>query len=95
MDETMRKKDLVEEVAKVLPTKKEAQAAVEAVFDSIRDALSKGESVTVVGFGTFKPELRRERKARKITTGEEIIIEARNVPKFVPGKNLKEEVAGS
>jgi DNA-binding protein HU-beta len=49
----MNKGDLVNEVAKVVSTKKEAQAAVDCVFSSITKALKKGDTLTVVGFGTF------------------------------------------
>ena len=49
----MNKKDLVNEVAKVVSTKKEAQAAVDCILSSISDAMKKGDSVTLVGFGTF------------------------------------------
>lgn len=86
----MNKGDLVAEVAKVVSTKKEAQAAVDCVFSSITEALSKNDTVTLVGFGTFKAVERQARKGRNPQTGEEIDIAARNVPKFVPGKALKD-----
>lgn len=88
----MNKGDLVNEVAKVVSTKKEAQAAVDCVIDSITKALKKKGSVTLVGFGTFKVEKRKARKGRNPQTGEEIKIKAKKVPKFVPGKALKEAV---
>ena len=88
----MNKGDLVNEVAEVLNSKKDAQAAVECVFSTITDAMSEGESVTLIGFGTFKVVRREARKGRNPQTGEEMDIEARDVPKFVPGKNLKEAV---
>ncbi|MDM8552709.1 HU family DNA-binding protein [Desulfobacterales bacterium HSG2] len=88
----MNKGDLVNEVAEVLNSKKDAQSAVECVFSTITDSLSEGESVTLIGFGTFKVVRREARKGRNPQTGEEMDIEARDVPKFVPGKNLKEAV---
>jgi nucleoid DNA-binding protein len=88
----MNRADLINEVAKVVSTKKEAQTAVEAVFDAIKKALKKKDSVTVVGFGTFKVDKRKARKGRNPRTGEEIKIKARKVPKFVPGKSLKDAV---
>ena len=88
----MNKGDLVNEVAKVVSTKKEAQAAVDCVFSSITKALKKGDSLTVVGFGTFKVAQRKARKRRNPQTGEEIDIKASKAPKFTPGKSLKEAV---
>ena len=88
----MNKGDLVTEVAKVLNTKKEAQAAVECVFSSITKSLKKKATVTLVGFGTFKVDKRKARKGRNPQTGETIKIKAKKVPKFVPGKALKEAV---
>ncbi len=88
----MNKKDLVNEVAKVVSTKKEAQAAVDCILSSISDAMKKGDSVTLVGFGTFKPVKREARKGRNPQTGAPIDIKARRVPKFTPGKALKDAV---
>lgn len=86
----MNKGDLVAEVAKVVSSKKEAQAAVDCVFSAITNALAENETVTLVGFGTFKAVERQARKGRNPQTGEEIEIAARNVPKFIPGKALKD-----
>ena len=88
----MNKEDLVNEVAKAMNTKKEAQAAVDCVFSTITKALKKKDTVTLVGFGTFKVNRRKARKGRNPQTGEEIKIKAKNVPKFVPGKALKDSV---
>lgn len=88
----MNKGDLVNEVAKVVSTKREAQAAVDSIFSSITQALKKKDTVTLVGFGTFKVDKRKARKGRNPQTGEEIKIKAKNVPKFVPGKALKDAV---
>ena len=88
----MNKADLVNEVAKVVKTKKEAQAAVDCVFATITNALKKGDAVTLVGFGTFKVQERKARKGSNPQTGAEIFIEARKVPKFVAGKPLKDGV---
>jgi nucleoid DNA-binding protein len=88
----MNKSDLVGEVAKVVKTKKEAQAAVDCVFSSITKALKKKDTVTLVGFGTFKVEKRKARMGRNPQTGDPIKIKAKKVPKFVPGKALKEAV---
>ena len=88
----MNKGDLVNEVAKVTSTKKEAKAAVDCIFSSITKALKKKDTVTLVGFGTFKVERRKARKGRNPQTGEEIKIKAKKVPKFVAGKALKSAV---
>ena len=88
----MNKADLVNEVAKVLNTKKDAQAAVDVVFSSITEALGQGDDVSLVGFGTFKVGNRKARKGRNPQTGEEIHIAASKIPKFVAGKALKEAV---
>jgi nucleoid DNA-binding protein len=88
----MNKGDLVNEVVKVVNTKKEAQAAVDCVFSTITKALKKKDTVTVVGFGTFKVSKRKARTGRNPQTGEEIKIKAKNVPRFVPGKALKDAV---
>lgn len=88
----MNKTDLVNEVAGVVSTKKEAQEAVNCVISSITKALKKGEDVTLTGFGTFKVVKRKARKGRNPSTGEEIKIKASKAPKFTPGKGLKEAV---
>ncbi len=88
----MNKGDLINEVAKVVGTKKEAQEAVDCVFSTITKALKKKDTVTLIGFGTFKVEKRKARKGRNPQTGEEIKIKAKKVPKFVPGKALKDAV---
>ncbi|MBN1105583.1 MAG: HU family DNA-binding protein [Deltaproteobacteria bacterium] len=89
----MNKGDLVNEVAKVVSSKKEAQAAVDCVFSAITTALKKKNAVTLVGFGTFKVDKRKARKGRNPQTGEEIKIKAKNVPKFIAGKALKDAVS--
>lgn len=88
----MNKNDLINEVAKVVKTKKDAQAAVDRVFLSITEALGRGDSVSLIGFGTFKTVERKSRKGRNPQTGEELYIAASKAPKFVPGKALKAAV---
>ena len=88
----MNKGDLINDVAKVVSTKKEAQEAVDCVFSSITKALTKGDAVTLVGFGSFKVVERKARKGRNPQTGEEIDIKASKAPKFTPGKSLKDAV---
>ena len=88
----MNKGELIDEVAKVVSTKKEAQVAVDCVLSSITNALKKGEDVTLTGFGSFKVVKRKARKGRNPSTGEAIKIKATKAPKFTPGKSLKEAV---
>jgi DNA-binding protein HU-beta len=65
---------------------------VDCVLSSITKALGKGDSVSLIGFGTFKVAERKARKGRNPQTGEEIDITASKVPKFVAGKALKDAV---
>ena len=88
----MNKSNLVNQVAKVVCTKKEAKAAVDCVFSTITKALKKKDAVTLIGFGAFKVAQRKARKGRHPRTGEEIKIKAKKVPRFVPGKALKDAV---
>jgi nucleoid DNA-binding protein len=88
----MNKADLVNEVAKVVATKKAAQEAVDAVFANITKALKKKETVTLVGFGTFKVGKRKARTGRNPRTGQAIKIAAKKVPRFVAGKGLKDAI---
>jgi len=88
----VNKAELIEAVAKVTCTKAEAGNAVNAVIDNIAKALKKGDSVTLVGFGTFSVKKRKARIGRNPQTGKEIKIAAKKVPAFKPGKELKETV---
>jgi len=88
----MNKGDLINEAAKVVGTKKEAQNVVDCMISSIIKTLKKGEDVTLTGFGTFKVVKRKARMGRNPSTGEEIKIKASKTAKFAPGKLLKEAV---
>ena len=88
----MNKAELVEEVAEVLDSKKAAEAAVDSLLEGITGALKKGDSISLVGFGTFKVQRQKARTGRNPRTGEEIQIQAKNVAKFAPGKALKAAV---
>lgn len=90
----MNKSELVASVAeKADLTKKDAERAITAVFDSISTALKKGDKVQLVGFGTFEVRQRAARKGRNPQTKAEIQIPAARVPVFKAGKSLKETVA--
>ena len=88
----MNRAELVEEVAKVTCTKKEADVAISAALAAIQKALKKGDSVTLVGFGTVSGSKRKARKGRNPQTGEAIKIAAKKVPVFKAGKGLKDAV---
>lgn len=89
----MNKSDLVNNVAERSGlTKKAASEAVEAVLDSISDALANGSKVTLVGFGTFEVRERAARKGINPATGQPIDIPASKVPAFKAGKSLREAV---
>jgi len=75
-------------------TKADAERAVETVFDSIAGALTKGEDVSVAGFGIFSAKMRAARTARNPRTGESIQVPAMRAPKFKAGKALKDAVRG-
>ncbi|WP_125703297.1 HU family DNA-binding protein [Lacticaseibacillus daqingensis] len=87
------KAELIESVATTTGlTKKDATAAVDAVFSSIQGVLAKGEKVQLIGFGNFEVRERAARKGRNPQTGAEIEIPASKVPAFKPGKALKDAV---
>jgi DNA-binding protein HU-beta len=88
----MNKAQLIDEVAQVTCSKKEAALAVGATFAAIQKALKKGDAVTLVGFGTFGISKRKARKGRNPQTGDVIKIAAKKVPVFKAGKGLKEAV---
>ncbi len=89
----MNKMQLISEVAKRSGlTKKEAKAAIDAVFSAIRDALSKGQKVRLIGFGTFEVRKRGSRKGKNPKTGQTITIPARKVPAFRASSDLKKAV---
>jgi len=90
----VNKSELVASVAERADlTKKDAERAISAVFDSISTALKNGEKVQLIGFGTFEVRERAARKGRNPQTRAEIEIPAARVPVFKAGKALKETVA--
>lgn len=89
----MNKQDLVLQLAnKIQITQKAADEILSTTLESIMKSLSKGDKVTLAGFGTFQPRKRKERKGRNPKTGEEIQIPASIVPKFSAGKRFKDSV---
>lgn len=73
-------------------TKKDATIAIDAVIDGIKSALSEGEKIQLIGFGTFEVSERAAREGRNPQTGDTVIIPSCKVPKFKPGKALKDYV---
>ena len=89
----MNKGDLINKIAEDAGlTKTQASAALDAVTDGVTSTLSKGDKLTLVGFGTFSVSHRAARKGRNPKTREEINIPAKNVVKFKPGKDLSSRV---
>jgi DNA-binding protein HU-beta len=89
----MNKAELIEAVANATgQSKADATRAVESTLSTISGALSKGDSVALVGFGTFAVKQRAARQGRNPKTGETIQIPASKVPGFKAGKALKDAV---
>lgn len=89
----MKKADLIQEVAKKTgKSKKDASICVDAVFESIKDALVAGDKVTLTGFGVFEVRERAAKKCKNPRTGEIQDVKACKAPAFKAGKNLKEAV---
>ena len=91
----MNKSELIEAVATAADLSKTAAgAALDAITAAITKAVAKGDSVTLVGFGTFKPSKRAARVGRNPQTGKELKIAATTVPRFTAGAGFKAAVAG-
>ena len=89
----MNKTDLIAAVAaKADLSKKDADAAVSAVFEAVTEALAKGDKVQLIGFGTFEVRERAEKSARNPRTGETMTVPATKVPAFKAGAALKAAV---
>ena len=90
----MNKTELIAAVAeKADLSKKDAEAAITATVDAITEALTQGEKVQLVGFGSFEVKTRAARVGRNPRTGEEIPISEAKLPMFKAGKALKDAVA--
>ena len=88
----MNKAQLIGEIAKVTCSKKEAGLALDATLAALQKALKKGDTVTLVGFGTFKVSKRKARVGRNPQTGAALKIAAKKVPVFKAGQALKAAV---
>jgi DNA-binding protein HU-beta len=88
---SVNKTELIDEIAKAADiSKASASRALEAMIDAVAHTLKNGDTVTLAGFGTFAVTARAERIGRNPRTREEIKIPASKVPKFKPGKALKD-----
>ncbi|RCX17866.1 nucleoid protein Hbs [Anaerobacterium chartisolvens] len=89
----MNKSDLIADMAEKSDlSKKDAEKALNAFMESVEDALSKGEKIQLVGFGSFEVRERAARKGRNPQTKEEIDIPASKAPVFKVGKALKDSI---
>ena len=89
----MKKTDIIDMLHEKLGgTKKQAEEAVDLVFDSITSAMKKGDKVTISDFGIFVVKNRAARKARNPRTGAMVDVKASNAPKFRASRALKEAV---
>ena len=89
----MNKSELVKSLAeKAEITQKDAAKVLDAMVETIQQALANGEKVQIIGFGSFEVRDRKERKVISPATGKEINVPATKVPAFKPGKSLKEAV---
>lgn len=89
----MNKSDLINQVAASTGlSKTKAGEAIDSILESMKNALSKGDKVTLVGFGSFTSTKRKARKGRNPKTGQEITIPEKNVVKFKSGSFLSESV---
>ncbi len=90
----MNKGELVDAVAeKANVTKKEADAIISATIETIMESVAGDDKVTLVGFGSFEPRLRKAREGRNPKTNEKMIIPETTVPAFSAGKAFKDKVA--
>ncbi|MBP6344645.1 HU family DNA-binding protein [Neisseriaceae bacterium CLB008] len=87
----MNKSELIEAIAAESGlTKADAGKALDALTQTVTDTLKKGDSVSLIGFGTFKVSNRAERQGRNPKTGEPLTIKAAKVPSFSAGKGFKD-----
>jgi integration host factor subunit beta len=93
---TLTKADLIEEVLRIseLP-RKESETIVETIFESIIDALQKGDKIEIRGFGSFRTRQRRGRIGRNPKTGAKVDVPPKKIPFFKPSKELKDFVNNS
>ena len=91
----MNKTELIAKVAEEANmTKKDTERFVNSFIKVVEDALTQGDTVAILGFGTFLARERPAREGRNPRTGEPLQIPASKVPVFRPGRNLRDSVSG-
>ena len=92
----MTKRDLIDEVVKLFPrfSRRDAEAIVNELFDSLTQALVRGERIEIRGFGSFGLNYRPPRTGRNPKSGEKVLVPEKHVPHFKAGKELRERVDG-
>ena len=90
----MTRSELIEQIAELQPqlSVKDIELAVKAIIDSMSQALTRGERIEIRGFGSFSLHYRASRVGRNPKTGESVNLQAKHVPHFKPGKELRDRV---
>lgn len=90
----MTKRDLIDEIVRIYATysRRDAEVIVNAVFESMTEALCTGERIEIRGFGSFVVKQRRAREGRNPKTGDLVAVASKRVPFFKVGKELKQRV---
>ena len=89
----MTKADLIDEVSRVVEmTRKESEAIVETIFDSIVRSLRTGDKIEIRGFGSFRTRQRQARIGRNPKSGDRVDVPAKKIPFFKPSKELRDLV---
>jgi DNA-binding protein HU-beta len=91
----MNNGDIITELTKRLGDRKVAQTALDGIVAVVTEAMSRGDRVTIAGFGTFERQARQARMARNPRTGESVRVRKTNIAKFRPGTRLKAVAAGT
>ena len=90
----MTRSELIEKIAELQPqlSLRDIELAVKAIIEQMSQALANGERVEIRGFGSFSLHYRASRVGRNPKTGESVFLQAKHVPHFKPGKELRERV---
>ena len=93
MSGNMTKAELIDEVSRVVEmTRKDSEVIVEAIFNSVVQALHSGDKIEIRGFGSFRTRRRQPRVGRNPKTGARVDVPAKRIPYFKPSKELKDLV---
>jgi integration host factor subunit beta len=93
----MTKRGIIEELLARRPnfSHRQAETIVNAIFDAMSNVLARGQRIEIRGFGSFAVKQRRARQGRNPKTGEVVAVEAKRIPFFRAGKEMRLEVNGS